>query len=127
MIGNAMTGITLGVNAFIDGVVHQRDVIEEALLLGATPKVAIHPQVSRAFETAILPNINSLFGMGIVFLPGMMTGQILSGSAPLTAISYQIAIMLGVVGALSLSNVLFLSWTTKQLFNDAAQLILPGE
>jgi len=99
LIGNAMTGITLGVTRLVDGIYSNRNLIETALMLGASPKVSCKQIVNDAFDSAILPTINSMVGMGIVFLPGMMTGQILSGTAPTTAIEYQIAIMLGILGS----------------------------
>ncbi|QCX34350.1 iron export ABC transporter permease subunit FetB [Caloramator sp. E03] len=89
IVGNSMTGISLGINKLIDGVTNQRDMIECSLMLGATPKDACKSIIDNAFDSAILPTINSMVGMGIVFLPGMMTGQILSGSLPLVAIKYQ--------------------------------------
>jgi len=61
--------------------------------------------------------------MGIIFLPGMMTGQILSGTAPTTAIAYQIAIMLGILGAVSLTVIMLLQFGYRTFFNREAQLI----
>ena len=91
-------------------------------MLGATPKMAAKQIVDNAFDSAILPTINSMVGMGIVFLPGMMTGQILSGTSPVTAINYQIAIMLGVLGSVSLTVILFVQLGYKTFFNDQDQL-----
>jgi putative ABC transport system permease protein len=65
---------------------------------------------------------NSMMGMGIVFLPGMMTGQILSGSSPLTAIKYQIVIMLGILASVSLTVFILVNLGYKTLFNERAQL-----
>jgi putative ABC transport system permease protein len=122
IIGNSMTGITLGVNRLVEGMQTQKALVEGALMLGATPKMASKPMVDSAFDSAIIPTINSMVGMGIVFLPGMMTGQILSGVAPLTAIEYQIAIMLGIVGSVSLTVILFVELGYKTFFNQHQQL-----
>lgn len=122
IIGNSMTGISLGVSSLIDGMYDKRHLIESALMLGATPKMASKEIVDTAFDSAILPSINSMVGMGIVFLPGMMTGQILSGISPVTAIEYQIAIMLGIVGSVALTVILFLQLGYKTFFNDDIQL-----
>jgi putative ABC transport system permease protein len=62
--------------------------------------------------------------MGIVFLPGMMTGQILSGVSPVTAIEYQIAIMLGILGSVAFTVILFLQLGYKTFYNNKAQLII---
>lgn len=127
LIGNSMTGISLGVSRLIDGMQTQRHLVEGALMLGATPQVASKQIVDTAFDSAILPTINSMVCMGIVFLPGMMTGQILSGTSPLTAIEYQIAIMLGILGSVSLTVLLFLQLGYKTFFNAQNQLIIDGE
>ncbi|MBJ6950122.1 ABC transporter permease, partial [Vibrio cholerae] len=84
-----MTGVSLGANTFLNNMKSQRGQIEGALMLGATPKEATAPLIRDAFDSAILPTINSMVGMGIISLPGMMTGQILSGVSPFTAIQYQ--------------------------------------
>ena len=122
LIGNSMTGISLGVNRLVDGMESQRHLVEGALMLGATPKMAAKEIVDKAFDSAILPTINSMVGMGIVFLPGMMTGQILSGISPITAISYQLAIMLGILGSVALTVILFVQLGYKTFFNDQDQL-----
>ncbi|MDI6602377.1 MAG: iron export ABC transporter permease subunit FetB [Thermoanaerobacteraceae bacterium] len=122
IIGNSMTGITLGVERIMDGFDSRKEQIEAALMLGATPGMSAKNVVNNAFDSAILPTINSMVGMGIVFLPGMMTGQILSGTSPLTAIEYQIAIMLGILGSVSLTVILFVMLGYKTFFNDRCQL-----
>lgn len=123
LIGNSMTGISLGVTKLVDGMYNQRHLVESALMLGATPKMAAKEMVDKAFDSAILPTINSMVGMGIVFLPGMMTGQILSGTSPVTAIKYQIAIMLGILGSVALTVILFVQLGYKTFFNAQSQLI----
>ncbi|MCR6097757.1 iron export ABC transporter permease subunit FetB [Salipaludibacillus agaradhaerens] len=124
LIGNSMTGVSLGVQRLVEGMHDQKSHIEMALMLGATPKMASKKVVDQAFDAAILPTINSMVGMGIVFLPGMMTGQILAGLSPLSAIQYQIAIMLGIVGCVSLTVILFVQMGYKTFFSDQAQLHL---
>lgn len=123
LIGNSMTGISLGVSQLAIGTKQQRPLIESALMMGATPKVAIRSVMDHAFDAAIMPTINSMLGMGIVFLPGMMTGQILAGISPLNAIGYQIAIMLGILGSVSLTVILCLYLGYKTFFNEDSQLI----
>lgn len=125
IIGNSMTGISLGVVRLVEGMQTQKSSVEGALMLGATPKMASKQIVDSAFESAILPTVNSMVGMGIVFLPGMMTGQILSGTSPTTAIAYQIAIMLGILGSVAFTVILFVQMGYKTFFNDQKQLIYP--
>ncbi len=74
------------------------------LNIGAAPRDILLPFVRQALETALLPTLNSMMGMGIVSLPGMMTGQILSGTLPMTAILYQIAIMIAICTVVCLAS-----------------------
>lgn len=127
LIGNSMTGISLGIRSLVEAMDKQRGQVEGALMLGACPAAAVKSIANSAFDSAILPTINSMMGMGIVFLPGMMTGQILSGESPVTAIQYQIAIMLGIVGAVALTVIVFLHLGTRTFFNQRAQLLLPAK
>ncbi|PSL44397.1 putative ABC transport system permease protein [Salsuginibacillus halophilus] len=122
IIGNSMTGVTLGVQTLLDGMKDQRHRVEAALMLGATPKEATRKIVNQSFDSAILPTINAMVGTGIVFLPGMMTGQILAGVDPVIAIEYQIAILLGVSGAVALTVIMFVQNAYKVFFNEASQL-----
>lgn len=122
IIGNSMTGITLGVKTLLQGFSSQRDKIEGALMLGAEPHAASKPYVDNAFDSAVLPTINNMLGMGIVFLPGMMTGQILSGISPLLAIEYQIAILLGILGSVSLTVIIFILLGYKTFFTKDSRL-----
>lgn len=124
LIGNSMTGISLGVSRLAEGMRTQKALVETALMLGATPGTAAKAIVNSAFDAAILPTINSMVGMGIVFLPGMMTGQILAGASPVTAIQYQIAIMLGITGSVALTVILLVQLGYKTFFNEEQQLIV---
>ncbi len=122
LIGNSMTGISLGAERLSSGIANNTNRIETALMLGATAKQATAETVRKAFYAAILPTINSMMGMGIIFIPGMMTGQILSGTSPVTAIKYQIAIMMGILGSVTLTVFLLVSLGYKTYFNDRVQL-----
>ncbi len=122
IIGNAMTGVALGVKTFTAKVKDSRLQIEVLLNCGATPKKILLPMVNEALETALLPTINVMLGMGIVSLPGMMTGQILSGESPLTAIVYQISITIGISAVVCLATFLSLNFGYKTLYNKENQL-----
>ncbi|MDU0894654.1 MAG: ABC transporter permease, partial [Anaerococcus sp.] len=76
-----------------------------------------------SFDTAIIPTINKIKNIGIITLPGMMSGQILSGISPLVAIKYQIAIMTAILSAVTISVFLFLRLGYKKFFNKQYQLI----
>jgi len=127
LIGNSMTGITLGSTGLINGINDNKELIENALILGADPAKASKEISKRAFYDAILPTLNSMLGMGIVFLPGMMTGQILAGLPALQAIKYQIAIMMGIMGSVTLTVFILIKWGIKTFFNKRLQLIIDDE
>ncbi len=124
IIGNAMTGITLGVKNFMSKIKDSKHQIEVLLNLGAKPKNILKPFVNSALETALLPTINSMLGMGIISLPGMMTGQIISGESPTTAILYQICINVSLCAVVSLSVFLTLNLGYKTLINKDNQFVI---
>ncbi len=72
----------------------------------------------KAFSTALLPTVNSFFAVGLVALPGMMTGQILSGVEPLIAVRYQIMVMAMVLGSSGLSAGLYLHFVSSRITVD---------
>ncbi len=121
IIGNAMTGITLGIRTFMEKIKDSKLQIEVLLNQGAKPKNILKPFVNTALETALLPTINSMLGMGIVSLPGMMTGQILSGGLPTNAILYQISINICLAAVVSLSVYLSLNLGYQTLYNRENQ------
>ena len=124
VIGNSMTGVSLGMKTFIEELNSQRSRIDTLLNLGAAPKKILIPFVNNALETALLPTLNSMLGMGIISLPGMMTGQILSGTLPTTAILYQIAIMIAICTAVCLTVFSSLYFGYKTLYNKRNQIYL---
>ena len=127
VVGNAMTGVTLGVKTFRESFEGQRNRIQALLNLGVHPKKILLPFANQALETALLPTMNSMLGMGIVSLPGMMTGQILSGTLPMTAIMYQIAIMIVICTTVCLSSFSSLHFGYQTLINSRNQIKLIGE
>jgi putative ABC transport system permease protein len=124
IMGNTMTGASLGIKTFRESLNGQRTKLEALLNIGATPQKILLPFVSQSLETALLPTMNSMLGMGIVTLPGMMTGQILSGTLPLTAIMYQIAIMIAICAVVCLSSFCALYFGYKTLYNRENQILL---
>ncbi len=122
-VGNSMTGITLGAERLARVFQTNRARIEEALMLGATPQEAVREFLSDTFSAAIIPTINAMLGMGIIFIPGMMSGQILAGASPLDAIKYQIVIMMGILGSVVFAVYLIIQLGYRTFFNERAQLL----
>jgi putative ABC transport system permease protein len=102
VLGNTLNGISLGLDRFMEGLRSGRDRIETALALGATRWEACQEVVRDAIRVAMIPTINSMMVMGLVSLPGMMTGQILQGAAPEAAVRYQIVILFMIASATAL-------------------------
>ena len=124
VLGNTLTGISLGLDRFMESLVNQRQKIETLLSLGATRWEATHEEIKAAIRTGMIPMINSMMVMGIVSLPGMMTGQILAGANPLDAVRYQIIIIFAIASATALGTlgVVLLAW--QSLLNSSHQLCL---
>jgi putative ABC transport system permease protein len=98
ILGNCMTGIALGLDTLTTGLINRRTSVEAQLMLGATRWEAATPVTRAALRSALMPTINSMAATGLVSLPGMMTGQILSGVPPAEAVKYQILVMFLIAG-----------------------------
>jgi len=96
LLGNCMRSIIISFNTFYNEMRNNEDTYLLYLSLGATRAQAVKPAIINAMESALKPAIASMATMGLVSLPGMMTGQMLGGSLPMTAISYQIIIMVAI-------------------------------
>ena len=123
VMGNTMTGVSLGVKTLRESLMGQRVKLNALICAGAKPKVILRPFVERALETAMVPTFNSMIGMGIVSLPGMMTGQILSGTLPQTAILYQIAIMISICTVVTVASFCSLYLGYQTLYRSPEQII----
>ena len=123
IIGNAMTGVNIAIKTFMDDISKEKNKISTLLNLGVEPKDILKPFANNALETALIPTINSMLGMGIIFLPGMMTGQMLSGTLPTTAIMYQIAIMIAICCSVCTTIFLSLNLGYKSLYNNRKQFL----
>ena len=123
LMGNTMTGASLAVKTFRESMEGQNGKINALLCAGASPKKILFPFCTQSLETALLPTLNRMMGMGIVSLPGMMTGQIIAGSLPITAIMYQISIMIAICAVVSLSSFGILFIGSKTLYDKNTQII----
>ena len=81
VLGNTMTGISLGVDTLTTGLVRERAAVEARLALGASRYEALLPVVRAALRSGLMPIVNGMAAAGVVALPGMMTGQILAGAS----------------------------------------------
>jgi putative ABC transport system permease protein len=122
IIGNSMNALAISMNQWFEGLKKERDRIELYLSLGASPIESSKENFKEAIRSGMIPSINALMSVGVVSIPGMMTGQILAGISPLIAIKYQIVIMLLLVGSTAISTILALHIVRKISFTVNQQL-----
>jgi putative ABC transport system permease protein len=113
-------------NRLTESLAVRRDEVETLLCLGATRWEAAQPAVQQAVRTGMIPILNSMLVVGIVSLPGMMTGQLLAGAEPMDAVAYQIVIMFLIAAASALGSVGVVLLAYRRLFNSSHQF-LPDE
>ncbi len=124
LIGNTMNGVALSMDRLTEGLWQQRQVIEQRLLLGQKSDEAVREIRQAAMRSGMIPIINSMAAAGIVSLPGMMTGQILSGTEPVVAVKYQILIMFLIASGTGFGIVAAMWMAGKKLFDERHRLRL---
>jgi putative ABC transport system permease protein len=125
VLGNAMNGAAIAGERFVSTLTASRLEIETHLCLGATPWQAISRYRREAIKAGLIPTINAMMVVGVVTLPGIITGQLLSGISPLNAALYQMLIMFMLAFATLITALLVTQGIYRQFFNRAAQLTLP--
>lgn len=122
MVGNSMTVTGVTMKRLRDDIKTQINLVETALALGATPRQATHEQVKRALIIALSPVVDNTKTVGLISLPGAMTGLIMGGASPLEAIQLQIVVMNMMIGAATVSSIMatYLCWPA--FFTKAYQL-----
>ena len=124
ILGNSMNGAAIAGERLVSSISSSRLEIETHLSLGATPQQAVTAYRKDAVRAGLIPTLNQMMVVGVVTLPGMITGQLLSGVKPLEAASYQILIMLMLAFTNLITTVLITQGLTRQFFNTQAQLQL---
>jgi len=122
ILGNSMNGIALSLDRLFGEARARSGEVEGLLAFGATPWEAIRGCVKDAMRAGMTPTINSLMVVGIVSLPGMMTGQILGGVDPRQAVRYQIVVMLMISAAVAIGCLLLVGLSYKKLFTPEGAL-----
>ena len=122
IVGNAMNGAALAAERLASEMESRRGEVEAYLALGASPASASAEPVRRALVAALIPAVNGLMIVGLVSLPGMMTGQILAGSPPQTAVRYQIVVAFMLAGAVAMTATAVVLWYRKTFFTPSEQL-----
>jgi putative ABC transport system permease protein len=127
LIANAMNTNGLALNRFRSDVLAHAGEIETALALGANGKNSVAPYVQMSFEASLIPAIDSLRSLGIVWIPGLMAGMLLSGARPVYAAVYQFVLLAMIFAASGLTSLVSTLFIRSRVMSPAEQLVLrPG-
>ena len=122
VLGNALTGLSLGIDRCLSVLDEQRPRVEALLSMGATWWEAARPVAAESVRMAMIPILNAMSAVGLVTIPGMMTGQLLGGTPPDQAARYQIVIMFMIAAAVALGSVLAVLISLRALFDGDHRL-----
>lgn len=125
VLGNAMTASSIAGERLVAALRNNRTEIETHLSLGATPIQAVAAYRQAAIKAGLIPTINAMMVVGLVTLPGAITGQILAGADPLIAAIYQILIMFMLALATLIASLVVTYGVMQQFFTPAMQLVEP--
>lgn len=116
LLGNSLRGNIVGINTFYESIRKDRKRYLYVLSLGAAGHEAVRPYLRKSVRLALRPTIASMATLGIVALPGMMTGVILGGASPEVAVKYQIMIMIAILASTMISVLLAILLTSRVCF-----------
>lgn len=117
ILGNCLRADVIGLAGFYQAIRKNEKPFLLSLSQAAMLKEAVRPYLRDAFQAALLPTITTMATIGLVSLPGMMTGVILGGADPMTAIMYQIAIMIAIFTGTSITVLLAILLSIKTSFS----------
>ena len=118
ILGNSLNGISIGLERFLSACKNDRARIEMRLSNGATAHESIQPVVRDSLRAGMMPIINAMAIVGIVSLPGMMTGQLLAGADPVDAVKYQIVVMYMIAAATTIATAIALLLARRRVFTS---------
>jgi putative ABC transport system permease protein len=127
VIANTMNTLSLFLDRLRGEVVAHIGEIESALALGATPETALLPGLNAAYRACLIPSIDNIRSLGIVWIPGIMAGMVLSGSSPLFAALYQFVVLTTIFSAAGLTCLIASRTVTAKLFSPHEQLLLRSQ
>lgn len=127
IIASAMNTTALALERFRSDVEAHAGRVEAGLSLGAAPETAVAPYVEAAVAASLIPRIDTLRSLGIVWIPGLMTGMLLAGADPIYAALYQFVVVGMIYASSGLSSVASTLLIRRHAFTEAAQLRLRPE
>jgi len=123
VLGNSLTGVSLGLERCLASFEEERDAIELRLAAGAGTWEASRPTAAKALRAGLIPILNAMSVAGMVTIPGMMTGQILGGTEPGLAARYQILVMFLIAGATAAGTTGVVLFAVRARFDDQSRLL----
>ncbi len=125
VIGNSMTMSSLVIDRMWSNAQKQRSLIETALSLGANPTQANELTIREAIRAGLLPNLNRYASLGIVSIPGLMSGMIIGGEHPIVAAFYQVIVFIMIFLAATICGFIISRMFLRKMFNERYQLLVP--
>jgi putative ABC transport system permease protein len=122
IMGNALNSGSLAGERFASDLKNRVSEVETLLSLGYSSSRACQEIKTAAVRGALIPTLNSMFTVGLVHLPGMMTGQIISGAPPLVAAKYQIIVMFMIASTVVITALILVNLMKRKYFSSAHQL-----
>jgi putative ABC transport system permease protein len=123
VVGNSLTATVVAARRVVGGLTESRAEVEARLALGLSSKEASRPYVREALRTAMVSQIESTKAVGLVFLPGAMTGLILAGEKPVDAVLVQAAVMFLILGAVATTAAAMSLGLARRLFTPDHRLV----
>jgi putative ABC transport system permease protein len=124
LIASAMNANALALERFRSEVASHAREVEAAIALGASPEVAVARYLQSSFGASLIPAIDNLRSLGIVWIPGLMTGMVLSGTPPLRAAVYQFVTLAMIFASSGLTCLVSTALARARLFTPAEQLVV---
>lgn len=124
LIANAMNSSALALDRFKGEVQAHTGEIEAGLALGADPKQVVTPYVRAAVQASMIPRVDTLRSLGIVWIPGVMAGMLLAGSNPVYAAIYQFVVLAMIFSASAMTSMVSTLLIRSRAFSPAEQLLL---
>lgn len=124
LIANSMNSNSLALERFRSEVTSNVGQVEAALSLGASATNTVNPYVQNAFRASLIPALDNLKSLGIVWIPGLMAGMLLSGSPPIYAAIYQFVVLAMIFSASAITCLVSTTLVQERSFSPQEQLVL---
>lgn len=126
VLGNCMSSSALALERTFSGMDEHEDEIQALLACGATPYEAAHGVITSAIHSGMIPTLATLCAVGLVQIPGMMTGQILAGADPFLAAKYQLVVLMAISAANTICNIVVVALCFRKRFSHEGYYIGPS-